>query len=55
MNLESMNTQQAWDLVGGLSKPSKMPVGLMGCQLKNAKPGLSSGRSRARHVMAATP
>ena len=39
MNLESMNTQQAWDLVGGLSKPSKMPGWSYGLPAKECKTG----------------
>jgi len=39
MNLESMNTQQAWDLVGGLSKPSKMPGWAYGIPAKECKTG----------------
>ena len=39
MNLESMNTQQAWDLVGGLSKPSKMPGWAYGLPAKECKTG----------------
>ena len=44
MNLESMNTQQAWDLVGGLSKPSKMPGWSYGLPAKECKTG---GKLRA--------
>ena len=39
MNLESMNTQQAWNLVGGLSKPSKMPGWAYGLPAKECKTG----------------
>ena len=39
MKLESMNTQQAWDLVGGLSKPSKMPGWAYGIPAKECKTG----------------
>ena len=39
MNLESMNTQQAWDLVGGLSKPSKRPGWAYGLPAKECKTG----------------
>ena len=34
-----MNTQQAWDLVGGLSKPSKMPGWSYGLPAKECKTG----------------
>ena len=34
-----MNTQQAWDLVGGLSKPSKMPGWAYGIPAKECKTG----------------
>ena len=34
-----MNTQQAWDLVGGLSKPSKMPGWAYGLPAKECKTG----------------
>jgi len=39
MNLESMNTKKAWDLVGGLSKPSKMPGWSIGLPAKECKTG----------------
>jgi hypothetical protein len=32
-----MNTKEAWALVGGLSKPSKMPGWAIGIQLQNAR------------------
>ena len=49
MNLESMNTQQAWDLVGGLSKPSKMPGWAYGLPAKECKTG-----SKLRKVKGST-
>ena len=34
-----MNTKEAWDLVGGLSKPSKMPGWAYGIPAKECKTG----------------
>ena len=36
-----MKTSEALKIVGGLSKPSKMPDGHMACQPKSVKPGPS--------------
>ena len=44
-----MNTQQAWDLVGGLSKPSKMPGWSYGLPAKECKTG-----SKLRKVKGST-
>ena len=34
-----MNTKEAWDLIGGLSKPSKMPGWAIGIPAKECKTG----------------
>jgi len=49
MNLESMKTSEAWNLVGGLSKPSKMPGWSYGLPAKECKTG-----SKLRDVKGST-
>ena len=44
-----MNTKEAWDLVGGLSKPSKMPGWAYGLPAKECKTG-----SKLRQVKGST-
>ena len=40
----TMNTKEAIKLVGGLSKPSKMPGWAMACRPRNARRAASYGR-----------
>ena len=46
-----MKTDKAWKLVGGLSKPSKMPGWSIGLPAKECKQAPSSGRLKVQLVM----
>ena len=50
-----MKTDEAWKLVGGLSKPGKMPGWSIGIPAKECKTGSKLRLSRAQSVKTVMP